>query len=495
MSGTEELCYLTAVEQAQAIRAKDLAPTEMVAATLERIERVNPYVNAFVTVVAERAMRAARDAEESLRAGAEIGPLHGVPFTVKDITRTAGVRTTFGSKGFADFVPEVSSPIYERVTQAGAVLIGKTTTPEMAFKGVTDSLLCGHTNNPWDLSITAGGSSGGSAAAVAAGMGSLATGTDGGGSIRGPASCCGVVGLKPSMGRVPIYCEDAVFETTTAVGPIGRCVADAALMLSAMAGPDWRDPFSMGLGRWDFLAELKDASVSGMRIAYSEDLGIRSIESGVRKCVSQAAEIFERELRAHVEPVSWNIPDPVPIMRKMWTPVACLLREELLKKEKPDEIDMSIIRLAEEGEHVTGAELYRAAITERDRLYHALACSLDGYDLLLTPTLPVVPFAHPPVGGQGPDEISGEPAWPYSGWLFLSAVFNYSGHPALSVPCGFSDSGLPIGLQIVGHLHDDVGVLRAGAAYETATNWGDHHAPCTWNSAKDPGSSGRPRAS
>ena len=473
----QKLCFMPAIEQAAAIRAGELAPTELVAAVLARIEEVNPDVNAFVTILAEEAMAAARALERSPQQRTSLGPLHGVPIAVKDSTRTAGIRTTFGSKGFADFVPENSSPVYERLIDAGAILIGKTATPEMAFKGVTDSPLTGHTNNPWNVSVTAGGSSGGAAASVAAGMSSLATGTDGGGSIRAPASCCGVVGLKPSCGRVPIVTEDSVFETTTAVGPIARTVADVALLLSVMAGPDRRDPYSVGLTRRDFVADLERASLRGLKVAYSEDLGLGPVEGNVRERFRDAVEVFERDLGANVEPVSWNIPDPVPIMRRMWTPVACLLRDELLRHEPREDVDKSILDMAEEGERIGGAELYRAAIIERDVLYQALASGMADYDLLLTPTLPVVPFPHPPLGGQGPREIEGHPIWPYSGWLFLTAVFNYTGHPALTVPCGFADTGLPIGLQIVGQLHDDAGVLRAGAAFEAATEWTRRRPP------------------
>jgi Asp-tRNA(Asn)/Glu-tRNA(Gln) amidotransferase A subunit family amidase len=484
----EELCYMNAVEQAAAIRDGELAPSELVSAVLARIDEVNPHINAFVTILADEAMKAARAAENSLTQGTERGPLHGVPIVVKDSTRTAGVRTTFGSKAFADFVPDQSSPIYERLSDAGAILIGKTTLPEMAFKGVTDSPLTGHTNNPWNPCVTAGGSSGGSAAAVAAGMGALATGTDGGGSIRGPASCCGVVGFKPSCGRVPIFTEDSVFETTTHVGPIARTVADVALLLGVMAGPDRRDPYSVGLADQDFLAELKGASIRGLKVAYSEDLGIGPVESTVRERFTDAVEVFERDLGVNVEEVSWKIPDPVPIMRQMWTPVACILRDELLRRESREDIDQSILDMAEEGEQISGAELYRAAMMERDVLYQALASSIADYDLLLTPTLPVVPFPHPPLGGQGPEHIEGQGIWPYSGWLFLTAVFNYTGHPALTVPCGFSDAGLPIGLQIIGQLHDDAGVLRAAATFEAATEWTHRRPPCQPKASRPDGS-------
>src|SRR3954453_7655975 len=262
-----ELCFTPATELARAIAARELSPIELLDAVLDRIEELQPRLNAFCLLRAEEARREARDAE---RAKEPLGPLHGIPISIKDLTSTKGIRTTFGSKAYADNVPEVDATFVTRLREAGAILLGKTNTPEFGNKGVTDSPLHGTTANPWSLDRTAGGSSGGAAAAVAAGLGPLAEGSDGAGSIRIPASLCGVVGLKPSFGRVPVWPRNG-YETISHHGPLARTTADAALMLSVIAGDDPRDPYAAPPGETDFVAAARGPDIAGWSIAFSPD--------------------------------------------------------------------------------------------------------------------------------------------------------------------------------------------------------------------------------
>jgi len=280
-----ELCFTPATELARAIAARELSPVELVDAVLDRIEELQPRLNAFCLLRAEEARREARDAE---RAKEPLGPLHGIPISIKDLTSTKGIRTTFGSKAYAENVPEVDATFVTRLRQAGAILLGKTNTPEFGNKGVTDSPLHGTTANPWSLDRTAGGSSGGAAAAVAAGLGPLAEGSDGAGSIRIPASLCGVVGLKPSFGRVPMYPRNG-YHTISHHGPLTRTTADAALMLSVMAGPDQRDPHTRNEPPADYRAAVAQPDIGDWRIGFSPDFGGVPVDPEVADIVARAA--------------------------------------------------------------------------------------------------------------------------------------------------------------------------------------------------------------
>ncbi|MBI2878907.1 MAG: amidase, partial [Candidatus Rokubacteria bacterium] len=286
----DDLCYLPATDLAAAIRAKALSPVEVVEAFLARIERLNPLLNAYCTLTAEAAREAAREAEAAVLAGRPLGALHGVPVSIKDLIITRGVRTTWGSKIHEDHVPEEDAPAVERLRAAGAILLGKTNTPELGWRGSTDNLIFGPTRNPWDPGRTAGGSSGGAAAAVAAGLGPLAVGTDGGGSIRIPASFCGIYGLKPSFGRVPIYPASAA-EALSHAGPMTRTVADAALMLEVLAGPDERDRNSLPADGARYARAIED-DLRGLRVAWSPDLGYAAVDPEVRALAEAAARRF-----------------------------------------------------------------------------------------------------------------------------------------------------------------------------------------------------------
>lgn len=472
-----DLCYTPATELARAIRARELSAVEVLEAVLARVERVNPKLNSFATLVPDEARAAARQADAAVREDAELGPLHGVPFTLKDLTPTKGIRTTLGSKAFADNVPEQNAVFVDRLLTAGGILFGKTTTPEFGNKALCDSPLFGETNNPWKTTHVAGGSSGGAAAAVASGLGPIAEGSDAGGSIRVPASSCGVVGLKPSFGRVPYYPGFSPFETVIHFGPITRTVADCALMLQVMAGPDPRDVYSIEDRSFDFPAVVRQPDVRGWRVAYSRTLGFNPVEAEVLEATDAAARVFERELGAVVEEVDPDIPDPREPEITFWRAFEGLIAEDFVLPglASPDDMDVHLRELHEKGKEISAFDFYRATILFRGELWWRMCSFFERYDLLLTPTLAVVPFPHPG-GPAGPAEIGGEPIERFAGW-HLTYPFNLTGQPAVTVPCGFSREVLPIGLQIVGRRHADADVLRAAAAYEQAVPWVGRRPP------------------
>jgi Asp-tRNA(Asn)/Glu-tRNA(Gln) amidotransferase A subunit family amidase len=475
----DDLCFLSAGELADLIRTRQLSPVEIIDALLRRIDRVNPAVNAFTLVRSDEARTAAREAADLVvRLPAEdLGPLHGVPYTVKDLTPTAGIRTTYGSTLFADNVPDESGLVYQRMAAAGGIFFAKTNVPEWGFLGITENSLFGRTDNPWLPGRIVGGSSGGAAAAVAAGMGPLGLGSDAGGSIRMPASCCGVVGFKPSFGRVPIYLDDDVFETTLHMGPITRTVADAALMLSVIAGPDDHDPFSLDHNE-DYPVEARRPLPAGLRVAVSHDLGLGSVTSEVAECITACAGVFASSLGAVVETVDVTISDPQLIAHTFWGSAAVVLVDEVLKPRGDiSDVDPRILRLTEEGRSVLGSDLYRAMVTDRSAMYQTIAGVFREYDLLITPTAPLPAFPHPPSDRGGPAEINGRPVDWWGGHMYLTAPFNFTGHPAISIPGGFSSDGLPIGLQIIGPRHRDAAVLQAAAAYEEVAPWRDRRPP------------------
>jgi len=471
----DDLSFLPALELARLIRARELSPREVIEACLSRIDRVNPAINAFTVVLEDGAAVQARRAERQIARQEDTGILHGVPVTIKDLTDTAGIRTTYGSRAYADHVPDRDAVIVQRLLGAGAIMIGKTTTPELGSKGTTESLLHGVTNNPWRLTHTAGGSSGGAAAAVAAGLGPLAQGSDGGGSIRIPASCCGVVGLKPSFGRVPFVPEDPAYETTTHQGPLTRTVGDAALMLSAIAGPLGEDPFALHEGGIDFTRGLASASVRGLRVAYCPRPWGHPVDEDVMNTIASAARTFA-DLGAVVEEDYPDVADPETAMLDLWSTAIGRLAEDLVLGRVPDEdIDPIVLDLHHRGTRLSAFDYYRSAVVFRDEFYRGMASFFYRHDFVITPTIATVPFPHP--GSQpGPSSISGTAINRLLGWVF-TYPFNLTGHPAISIPCGFSSDGLPIGLQIVGQPHADYQVLQAAAAFEAAVPWAHRRPP------------------
>lgn len=463
---SDDLCWLPALELASLIRAKKVSPVEVTEAVLARIERLNPALNAFCTVTTEEARDAAQAAEVSVMTGEELGPLHGVPVSAKDLVFTRRVLTTGGSRLFAEHVPEEDAVCVERLKGAGAVLIGKTSTPEFGHKGVTDSPLLGVTRNPWNPSLTPGGSSGGAGAAVAAGLGPLAVGTDAGGSIRIPASFCGIYGLKPSFGRVPQAPGFPGWETLSVTGPMTRTVRDAAAMLDVMAGPDDRDRLSLPHDAGAPFLEACDAGLSGLSVGWTADLAHARVDPEVAELCAAAAELFEG-LGCHVEVVTPGWDDPAEIFRTL-APAEIYGAWAARLVDSEDQLDRSLVALLRHGQSIT-AEQYLAAARRRHEFWTDVQRFLARFDLLLMPTVAVPPFE---VGRPGLNEIDGQPVPPL-GWMAFTFPFNLTGQPAATVPVGMTSSGLPVGLQIVGRRFADRTVLAASAAFEAAQPWAE----------------------
>ncbi len=464
-----EICYMPAVDMAQAIRTKKLSPVEVISAVLSRIERLNPKINAYCTLLDESARKQAREAEEKVMKGDELGPLHGVPISIKDLTYTKGVRTTSGSRMYENFIPDHDAIIVERLKAAGAIMLGKTNTPEFGFMGITDNLLFGPTLNPWNLERHAGGSSGGAAAAVAAGMGPLSQGSDGGGSIRIPSSFCGVFGIKPSFGRVPRGAGSSDWQTLSQYGPITRTVRDAALALEVMAGRDDRDRQSLPDTNLHYLELLND-NLKGLRVAWSSDLGYAAVEPQVLEKTSAAVSIFET-LGCIVEMATPDITNPGRAFSLIWSlSYAAAYADQL--DEWGDRMDPRLVALIKQGKDRLAIEYAQAAL-EREQLYDRLVPFFERYDLLLTPATAVSAFD---VKKLDLTEIGGVKGSSWIDWTPFTYPFNCTGQPAASVPCGWTDDGLPVGLQIVGRPFDDATVLRAAAAFESASPW-SHRQP------------------
>jgi aspartyl-tRNA(Asn)/glutamyl-tRNA(Gln) amidotransferase subunit A len=457
---SDELAWMSATDLAAVIRAKRVSPVEVAESVLGRIQRLDPRLNAYCTVTADLARESARVAEAAVVRGEALGPLHGVPFSVKDLVITKGVRTTFGSRIFERNVPQEDAPLVERLKAAGGIMVGKTTSPEFGWKGATDSPLFGITRNPWNLDRNPGGSSGGAAAALAAGLAPLAVGTDGGGSIRIPGSFCGVYGLKPTYGVVAVYPSSAA-GTLSHAGPMTRTVRDSALMLQVMAGPDDRDPLSFPATGEHYLAGL-DGGVRGLRVAWSPTLGYAKVHPEVHAATETAAKRFQ-DLGGHVELVERVFDDPDAI----WSPFfhgGIAGRFHGYLAEWRSRMDPGLVQVIEEGARLSildmgKATFARAAFSEVVRKFFLR------YDLLLTPTLAVPPFA---AGQEMPPDQSGGSRL---AWVAFTYPFNLTGHPAATIPCGSTRDGLPIGLQIVGRRLGDATVLRASAAFEAAMPW------------------------
>jgi Asp-tRNA(Asn)/Glu-tRNA(Gln) amidotransferase A subunit family amidase len=468
-----ELCYLPATQLAAAIRAKDLSPTEVVDAFLSRIERLNPRLNAYCTVTADLARTAARQAEAAVLQGATIGPLHGVPFSLKDLTLTKGIRTTFGSKIYEHHVPTEDAILVERLRAAGAILLGKTNTPEFGCKGMTDNKVFGTTYSPWNLARTPGGSSGGAGAAVAAGLGPLAEGSDLAGSIRMPASHCAVVGFKPSQGRIPRYPNANAWNTLSFNGPITRTVADAALMFQVMAGPDARDPLSLPQTGEDFCAAVQgDLSLRGLRVAWTADLaGMVPVEPVVQDICRRATRVFA-DLGCEIDDASPDCRGAHELFAVLNANLRLAAVGDYVDQWR-EQMDPLLVWRVDQGRQFTMADVGQAE-KARTALYQRFHKFFATYDLLLLPTTVAPPYA---VDAAYPTVVAGRRiTTPYE-LLLLTYAFNLTGQPAITVPAGWTDDGLPIGLQIVGRWHADTTVLRAAAAFEAAAPWAQRRPP------------------
>ena len=448
------LCALSAAELTDRFRNRSVSPVEVARAVLKRIDELNPLLNAYCFVAADETLDQAKASEARWLRGEPMGPLDGVPVSIKDLLLTQGWPTLRGSNTIDAKGPwNDDAPAVARLREAGAVLLGKTTTPEYGWKAVTDSPLTGITRNPWNPAKTPGGSSGGAAAALAAGMGPLAIGTDGGGSIRIPCSFSGLFGIKPSFGRVPAW-PPSPMGTLANVGPMARSVADAALALTAISRPDARDWHALPYEARDYRAGL-DEGVRGLRIAYSANLGYAKVDPEVASLVRNSIKIFE-ELGARVEEKHPGFENPEPIFRAHWFSGAAFLVKSIAP-EKRRFIDPGLLEVAEQGAKVTAQELIaaqqqRVALGAHMNLFH------EDYDLLLTPTLPVAAFD---VGREYPEENQ---RW--TDWTPFTYPFNLTQQPAASIPCGLTRAGLPVGLHIMGPRYADALVLRAARAYE-----------------------------
>ncbi len=463
---TADLCDRPAASLADAIRAGRLSPVELVRAHLERIERVNPRLGAYCTVAADAALAAARAAEAAVHRGDPLGPLHGVPVAIKDTTETAGLRTTYGSLIFAHHVPAEDAIVVERLRRAGAVVLGKTNAPEFACKGTTDNRLFGPTRNPWDPTRVTGGSSGGSAAAVAAGLAPLAEGSDVAGSIRIPASCCGVVGLKPTLGRVPCYPAPNAWTAFNVHGPLARTVGDAALFLEAVAGADERDPLSVPLPAMDFVAATR-RGVAGLRIAWSADLGYAAVDPEVRAVAERAVRVLAG-CGATVEEAHPGFADPAEV----YLTLSGAWRAGLYARyvaEWGDRMDPGLVQRMARVETM-GVLEHERAVHARTELWHRARTFFERYDLLATPTTSVAAF---PLSQAYPPEIAGRALRSQLDWYPFTFPFNLTGQPAISVPCGLTEARLPVGLQLVGRRFAEATVLAAAGAFEAARPWSD----------------------
>lgn len=466
----DEIAFMPATELRDAIRERRISPVEALDAVLDQIERRNPALNAFVTLLPERAREQAVAAERAVMSlpADELGALHGIPTLIKDLTPTKGIRTTYGSKAFAENIATTSSLAFERIDSAGAVLVGKTTTPDFGELGVTDSTLTGTTGNPWNPDRIAGGSSGGSAAAVVAGMGHLSWGSDGGGSIRIPAACCGAVGIKASLGRVPGYGEQLTFEQVTTCGPITRTVADAALLLDVTAGPDLRDPIALPTPDIRYLDVATDASVEGLRIAASLDLGQAHVSAEVTRAFWESVETL-RSLGAEVDVVDVTLPDALEYFVAWWGPEYLQVVEE--HDRNGWHIPSAVRWIAESASGVTRQDSYHAATVTREAISTEFVRIFSSYDAMICPTMPLTAFPHPGelAGAEMIDDFKCPDPWLY--FHRMTEPFSHAGLPAMSIPNGVDPDGLPTALQIAGRTHDDATVVRVGAAYEAATPW------------------------
>ncbi|HXV63595.1 MAG TPA: amidase [Vicinamibacteria bacterium] len=464
------LCFLPARELARLVRVKEVSAVELLQAHLDQIERVNPKVNAIVTLVPELARERARLLDERAMRGESLGPLHGIPLAVKDLERTRGIRTTFGSRIYENHVPERSALFVERLEAAGAVVLGKTNTPEFGAGSQTFNSVFGRTRNPYDPTRTCGGSSGGAAVALACGMVPLADGSDLGGSLRNPAAFCNVVGLRPSPGRVPRYPVVDPWNSLNVLGPMARTVADVGLLLSVMAGPDPRDPIALA-ERGEVFRESLEQDFRGTRIAWSPDLDGFPVAREIVEALEDSLPVFS-ELGCEVERASPDLRWAPEIFQTLRAHGFALAHAHELEEHRALMKD-TVIWNIEKGLALTASELMRA---ERGRaaLFHRMREFMETYEFLLLPVTQVLPF---PIEVEWVREIEGVTMETYIDWMKSCYFISLTAQPALSVPAGFSEAGLPVGLQIVGRHRRELDVLRLAHAFEEATRFNERRPP------------------
>ena len=475
MPSKDEIGRMEATELAGRVRAKELSPVEVVDAILGRMEKLEPKLHAFCTPTPEMAREDARRLERKISEGEDPGPLAGVPVGIKDLHAVKGVRMVLGSHAYTDFVPDEDDVAVERLKEAGAIVLGKTNVPEFGYSGVGHNPVFETTTNPWDTRLTPGGSSAGSGAAVASGMGPIALGSDGGGSVRIPASFCGLFGMKASMGRVPLYpsCRDERYpgasgwESLEHIGPMSRTVRDGALMLNVMAGPDDRDRLSIPREPgFDPTESLVEGLPRGLRVAYSPDWGYAAVDPEVRRVVGEAARVFEDDLGCIVEETHPGFEDPFEAFWGLVLMETDLAGMRKMAGELGEKMSPHLVAVLQQD---WKAEDFTNAVMTRKAVYNKMWRFMQGYHLLLTPTLAVAPFE---TGIQGPEVIEGREV-PDTYWLSFTFPLNITGQPVATVPAGFTEGGLPVGMQIVGRHLDDGLVLKVSAAFEAARPWKD----------------------
>jgi aspartyl-tRNA(Asn)/glutamyl-tRNA(Gln) amidotransferase subunit A len=478
MAAGKEICAMDAVSLADAIRARTLSPVEIIDVIIERMNSGEPHLHAFCTPTPELARAEAKRIEAEISARRDPGPLAGVPVSIKDLIFTRGIRTTSGSVAYSNFVPDEDDIAVERLRAAGTIIIGKTNTAEFGYSATGHNPPFETTRNPWNLAMTPGGSSAGAGAAVAAGVGPLALGSDGGGSVRIPASFCGLYGIKPSFGRIPLYPGSrderypgaSGWESIECYGPLTRTVADAALMLSAIVGPDPRDRQSRPSENIDWLGCARGGDLRGKRVAYSADWGYAAVDPEVAQIARDAARVFERDLGCVVEEANPGWSDPAMVFAATMIAETDLRGMRKMIAEHGAQMSSHMVDLITRpwsAEELTDANIGRKAIANH------MARFMAKYELLLTPTACVPPF---PILMQGPEKIAGRYVRPES-FLAFTIIANLTGQPAATVPAGFTRDGLPVGLQIIGRHLDDAMVLRASAAFEAARPWAHRWPP------------------
>jgi len=462
----EDICSMRATDMAALIQQKKLSALDVMQAHLRRIEQINPKVNAIVTQVPENQLLAqARAADEAVARGTVLGSLHGLPVGVKDMSETKGIRTTYGSPLFKDFVPTFDSLVVERIRNAGAILVGKTNVPEFAMGSQTFNPVFGATLNPFDLTKTCGGSTGGGAVALACGMVPLANGSDMGGSLRNPGNFCNVVGIRPSPGRVPNYPSQLGWTTYSVSGPMARNVTDCAFFLSVLAGFDRRSPISIDQSGSQFVGKLSERSFKGVRVAMVKNWGL-PWEPAVIEAIHQQRKVFE-SMGCIVEEAEPDMADANEcfLAWRHWS----FERQYGEKADvHPDQVNEYVHWHVNEGRKLTGPYLSRTE-AKRTALYHRMRQFMERYEFFVLPVNQVLPFD---VKMPHPEAIAGVKMETYIDWMRSAYYITVVGNPAISVPCAFSESGLPIGIQIVGRYNDDWGTLQMAYAFEQATNVG-----------------------
>jgi aspartyl-tRNA(Asn)/glutamyl-tRNA(Gln) amidotransferase subunit A len=472
---SDDLCRQSAATLREKIGAKEVSPVDVMKAVLTRAEKLQPVLNCFITLVPEQAMAAAQKAEDDVMHGEALGLLHGIPFAAKDLVNTAGVRTTFGSLLHADNVPKEDAVCAARMKAVGAILFGKTTTPEFGHKSLTDAPLFGRTRNAWSADYTSGGSSGGAAVAVASGIGPIGIATDGGGSTRIPAAANGMVGLKQSNGVIPHSQVADAFGNYTYVTPMTRTVMDTALMLWAMAGPHPSDPWSIGVQPKDYISAAQpDGDLKGKRILHSVTLGNRSVAKEVRAAFETALGKL-RDLGAELIELTDELPDMEPIWKVINHTTWRARFDDLIRRED-NKMSASLVRQVAMAAEWTGAD-YQRAMFQRTDLFRRVQHWFETADYLVTPTLSRTAL---PIDQDlfEPIKIDGiEVGELRRNWFPYTMPFNITGHPAITLCSGYDSDGLPIGLQIVGRFRDEVSVLRAAALYEASESWLERWPP------------------